>query len=60
MTEIVSNLYDLIYPSPMTLKEIASGAVAVELWRWELNQYSVKNNLNMFEPGSGIFKNHNP
>ncbi|XP_065204159.1 uncharacterized protein LOC135834252 [Planococcus citri] len=37
MNEIIeSNVYDLIYPSPVTLKEISSIVVVVELWREEI------------------------
>ncbi|XP_065204475.1 uncharacterized protein LOC135834500 isoform X12 [Planococcus citri] len=36
MTETVSNVHDLIYPSPATLKEIACQALITGLWRWEV------------------------
>ncbi|XP_065204474.1 uncharacterized protein LOC135834500 isoform X11 [Planococcus citri] len=40
MTEMVSNVHDLIYPSPATLKEIACQALVIGLWRW-----GVENNV---------------
>ncbi|XP_065204106.1 uncharacterized protein LOC135834192 [Planococcus citri] len=36
MTETVSNVYDLTYPSPINLEKISSMVVAVELWRKEI------------------------
>ncbi|XP_065204483.1 uncharacterized protein LOC135834500 isoform X20 [Planococcus citri] len=36
MTETASNVYDLIYPSPATLKEISCNALITGLWRWEV------------------------
>ncbi|XP_065204489.1 uncharacterized protein LOC135834500 isoform X26 [Planococcus citri] len=36
MTETVSNVYDLIYPSPATLKEISCNALVTGLWRLEV------------------------
>ncbi|XP_065204477.1 uncharacterized protein LOC135834500 isoform X14 [Planococcus citri] len=38
---MVSNVFDLIYPSPATLQEISSGALVSALWHWE-----VKNRVN--------------
>ncbi|XP_065204469.1 uncharacterized protein LOC135834500 isoform X7 [Planococcus citri] len=34
MTEMVSNVHDLMYPSPATLKEISCQALVTGLWRW--------------------------
>ncbi|XP_065225689.1 uncharacterized protein LOC135849264 [Planococcus citri] len=48
MAALVSNVYDLLYASPVTLKEIAANAVAVELWRCELNKHRTNDNLNEF------------
>ncbi|XP_065210929.1 uncharacterized protein LOC135839015 isoform X1 [Planococcus citri] len=48
MTELVSNVYDLIYPSPVALKEISSNAFVVELWNLELNKHRTNHNLNEF------------
>ncbi|XP_065209130.1 uncharacterized protein LOC135837693 [Planococcus citri] len=36
MTETTSNVYDLTFPSPITLEKISSIVVAVELWRKEI------------------------
>ncbi|XP_065217210.1 uncharacterized protein LOC135843309 [Planococcus citri] len=36
MDETISNVHDLIYPSPVTLKEISSIVVVAELWREEI------------------------
>ncbi|XP_065204487.1 uncharacterized protein LOC135834500 isoform X24 [Planococcus citri] len=34
MTETVSNVYDLIFPSPASLREISCNALVTGLWRW--------------------------
>ncbi|XP_065204484.1 uncharacterized protein LOC135834500 isoform X21 [Planococcus citri] len=34
MAEMVSNVYDLMYPSPATLTEISCQALVTGLWRW--------------------------
>ncbi|XP_065204535.1 uncharacterized protein LOC135834533 [Planococcus citri] len=39
MNETESNVYDLIYPSPVTLKEISSIVLAVELWSEEISAH---------------------
>ncbi|XP_065209132.1 uncharacterized protein LOC135837694 [Planococcus citri] len=36
MMETVSDVYDLFYPSPVSLKEISSIVVAADLWRKEI------------------------
>ncbi|XP_065204479.1 uncharacterized protein LOC135834500 isoform X16 [Planococcus citri] len=36
MAETASNVHDLMYPSPATLKEIACQALITGLWRWEV------------------------
>ncbi|XP_065204472.1 uncharacterized protein LOC135834500 isoform X10 [Planococcus citri] len=36
MTEMVSKVYDLIYPSPATLKEISCNELVTALWRWKV------------------------
>ncbi|XP_065204485.1 uncharacterized protein LOC135834500 isoform X22 [Planococcus citri] len=41
MTEMVSNVFDLIYPSPATLQDISSTTLVSAFWRWE-----VKNRVN--------------
>ncbi|XP_065203988.1 uncharacterized protein LOC135834076 [Planococcus citri] len=48
MTETVSEVYDLAYPSPITLKEISSIAVVAKLWRREIYAYLESNNSRKF------------
>ncbi|XP_065203951.1 uncharacterized protein LOC135834039 [Planococcus citri] len=43
MADTLSAVYDLAYPSPVTLKEITSIVVVVELWRREINTYLESN-----------------
>ncbi|XP_065204181.1 uncharacterized protein LOC135834266 [Planococcus citri] len=42
MTETVSNVFDVAYPSPPTLLEISYIKVAVELWRSSIRSYLVR------------------
>ncbi|XP_065204482.1 uncharacterized protein LOC135834500 isoform X19 [Planococcus citri] len=56
MTETVSNVYDLIYPSPATLKEISCNALVTGLWRWEVENRLIDD----FMPDLDIGKNLNP
>ncbi|XP_065203945.1 uncharacterized protein LOC135834031 [Planococcus citri] len=48
MADSLSAVYDLGYPSPITLKEITSIVVVVELWRKEINAYLQSNNPDKF------------
>ncbi|XP_065203926.1 uncharacterized protein LOC135834012 [Planococcus citri] len=48
MTNSSSAVYDLSYPSPITLKEISSIVVAVELWRTEINAYLESNDSDKY------------
>ncbi|XP_065203907.1 uncharacterized protein LOC135833997 [Planococcus citri] len=43
MTETVSEVYDLAYPSPITLKQISSIVIVVRLWRREIDTYFESN-----------------
>ncbi|XP_065219930.1 uncharacterized protein LOC135845359 [Planococcus citri] len=45
MCQKLSNVYDLIYPSPVTLKEIASTAVAMKLLRQRVKEYLSSNTM---------------
>ncbi|XP_065204467.1 uncharacterized protein LOC135834500 isoform X5 [Planococcus citri] len=41
MTETASSVYDLIYPSPATLKEISCNALITGLWHWEVDNRNI-------------------
>ncbi|XP_065204465.1 uncharacterized protein LOC135834500 isoform X3 [Planococcus citri] len=41
MTETASNVYDLVYPSPATLKEISCNALITGLWHWEVDNRKI-------------------
>ncbi|XP_065213606.1 uncharacterized protein LOC135840818 isoform X12 [Planococcus citri] len=45
MAELTTNVYDLLFPSPADLKEIASISIAAQLWRQEINAHRIKNTL---------------
>ncbi|XP_065204491.1 uncharacterized protein LOC135834500 isoform X28 [Planococcus citri] len=49
MTETVSNVYDLIYPSPATLKEISCNALVTGLWRWEVENRVTDNFISVVD-----------
>ncbi|XP_065217011.1 uncharacterized protein LOC135843159 [Planococcus citri] len=44
MIEIVDNVYDIVYPSPQSLRDISAIAVAVQLWRLHFSEY-IENNI---------------
>ncbi|XP_065213603.1 uncharacterized protein LOC135840818 isoform X10 [Planococcus citri] len=45
MAEVTTNVYDLLFPSPADLKEIAAISIATQLWRQEINTHRIKNTL---------------
>ncbi|XP_065213594.1 uncharacterized protein LOC135840818 isoform X1 [Planococcus citri] len=49
MAEVQSNVYDLVFPSPPTLKEIIPISIAVQLWHQEINTHRMKNTLNQLD-----------
>ncbi|XP_065213596.1 uncharacterized protein LOC135840818 isoform X3 [Planococcus citri] len=46
MAEVLTNVYDILFPSPPPLKEIAAISIALGLWRQEINSHRIKNTLN--------------
>ncbi|XP_065213595.1 uncharacterized protein LOC135840818 isoform X2 [Planococcus citri] len=46
MAEDLTNVYDILFPSPPPLKEIAAISIALGLWRQEINSHRIKNTLN--------------
>ncbi|XP_065212824.1 uncharacterized protein LOC135840299 [Planococcus citri] len=54
MTETVSNVYDLLYPSPITLKQISSIIVAVQLWRTEIRDHPESKRFQDFDSEDNI------
>ncbi|XP_065213600.1 uncharacterized protein LOC135840818 isoform X7 [Planococcus citri] len=46
MAEDLTNVYDILFPSPPPLKEIAAISIAFRLWRQEINSHRIKNTLN--------------
>ncbi|XP_065204476.1 uncharacterized protein LOC135834500 isoform X13 [Planococcus citri] len=59
MTEIVSNVYDLIYPSPATLKELSCHSLVTGLWRWEVRNHT-NNDFEEFISRLDIHRNLDP
>ncbi|XP_065213593.1 uncharacterized protein LOC135840817 [Planococcus citri] len=46
MAEVLTDVYDILFPSPPPLKEIAAISIAFGLWRQEINSHRIKNILN--------------
>ncbi|XP_065223931.1 uncharacterized protein LOC135848084 [Planococcus citri] len=39
MTEAAPKVYDIIHPTPVSLKELSAMAISLELWRYKVNEY---------------------
>ncbi|XP_065223471.1 uncharacterized protein LOC135847730 isoform X2 [Planococcus citri] len=48
MAERTSNVYDILHPSPVSLKELSVIAVGLEVWRCEINEYRKNGTLDSF------------
>ncbi|XP_065213599.1 uncharacterized protein LOC135840818 isoform X6 [Planococcus citri] len=57
MAEVTTNVYDLLFPSPPDLKEIAAISIAVEIWRQEINTHRIKNTLSELDLEKDILSN---
>ncbi|XP_065213605.1 uncharacterized protein LOC135840818 isoform X11 [Planococcus citri] len=58
MAEVPSNVYDLLFPSPPTLKEIVSISIAGQLWRQEIDTHRTKNTLNQLNLQQNILSSN--
>ncbi|XP_065213608.1 uncharacterized protein LOC135840820 [Planococcus citri] len=45
MAEVSTDVYDIVFPSPPPLKEIAAISIALRLWHQEINTHRIKNTL---------------
>ncbi|XP_065223500.1 uncharacterized protein LOC135847739 isoform X4 [Planococcus citri] len=49
MTEAAPKLYDIIHPTPVSLKELSAMEVILKIWRREVNEYRTSRKLRNFE-----------
>ncbi|XP_065223496.1 uncharacterized protein LOC135847739 isoform X1 [Planococcus citri] len=52
MAEVTSKLYDIIHPSPVSLKQLSAIAISLELWRLKVNEYRTSRKMDTFYPWS--------
>ncbi|XP_065224173.1 uncharacterized protein LOC135848253 isoform X9 [Planococcus citri] len=50
MPQIPSNVFDILHPSPVSLKELSAMAVSLEIWRHEVDKYRRNCKLEEFNP----------
>ncbi|XP_065224268.1 uncharacterized protein LOC135848308 [Planococcus citri] len=50
MAEIFPDVYDIVHPTPVSLKELAAMAVSLEIWRCEINKHRTSDTLRKFWP----------
>ncbi|XP_065223538.1 uncharacterized protein LOC135847767 isoform X1 [Planococcus citri] len=49
MTEAAPKLYDIIHPTPISLKELSAMAICLELWHHKVNEYRTGGQLKEFQ-----------
>ncbi|XP_065223757.1 uncharacterized protein LOC135847945 [Planococcus citri] len=52
MTEVTSKVYDIIHPSPVSLKQLSAINISLEIWRRKVNEYRTDGKLKEFDPCS--------
>ncbi|XP_065224172.1 uncharacterized protein LOC135848253 isoform X8 [Planococcus citri] len=50
MPQIPTNVFDILHPSPVSLKELSAMAVSLEIWRHEVDKYRRNCKLEEFDP----------
>ncbi|XP_065224175.1 uncharacterized protein LOC135848253 isoform X11 [Planococcus citri] len=50
MAEIPFDVFDILHPSPVSLKELSAMAVSIEIWRHEVDKYRRNCKLEEFNP----------
>ncbi|XP_065224892.1 uncharacterized protein LOC135848796 [Planococcus citri] len=50
MAKIASDVFDILHPTPITLRELSAIVITLEIWRCEINKYRSSNTLNEFCP----------
>ncbi|XP_065223503.1 uncharacterized protein LOC135847739 isoform X5 [Planococcus citri] len=49
MTEAAPKVYDILHPTPVSLKELSAMAISLKIWRHEVNEYRTSRQLKEFE-----------
>ncbi|XP_065223480.1 uncharacterized protein LOC135847732 isoform X2 [Planococcus citri] len=50
MAEVTSKVYDIIHPTPVSLKQLSAIVVSLEIWRHKINEYRTSKKLKEFDP----------
>ncbi|XP_065223481.1 uncharacterized protein LOC135847732 isoform X3 [Planococcus citri] len=51
MAEVTSKVYDIIHPTPVSLKQLSAIVISLEIWRRKINEYRTSQKLSEFDPG---------
>ncbi|XP_065224896.1 uncharacterized protein LOC135848801 isoform X1 [Planococcus citri] len=54
MAEIGSDVFDILNPTPVPLRELSAIVISLEIWRCEINKYRSSNTLKEFRPTSEL------
>ncbi|XP_065224144.1 uncharacterized protein LOC135848236 [Planococcus citri] len=49
MAQVASKVYDIIHPTPVSLKQLSAITISLELWRRKLNEYRTTRKLEEFD-----------
>ncbi|XP_065224053.1 uncharacterized protein LOC135848169 [Planococcus citri] len=52
MAEVTSEVYDIIHPTPVSLKQLSAIAVSLQIWRCKVNEYRIGGRMKEFDPCS--------
>ncbi|XP_065223479.1 uncharacterized protein LOC135847732 isoform X1 [Planococcus citri] len=50
MAEDTSTVYDIIHPTPVSLKQLSAIVISLEIWRCKVNEYRTSRKLREFDP----------
>ncbi|XP_065224752.1 uncharacterized protein LOC135848716 [Planococcus citri] len=50
VTEVTSKVYDIIHPTPVSLKQLSAITISLEIWRRKVNEYRTGRKLEKFDP----------
>ncbi|XP_065223628.1 uncharacterized protein LOC135847836 [Planococcus citri] len=54
MAEFTSQLYDILQPTPVSLKQLSAIVISAEIWRCEVDKYRSGNTLKEFRPSGKL------
>ncbi|XP_065225103.1 uncharacterized protein LOC135848934 [Planococcus citri] len=50
VAQVTSKVYDIIHPTPVSLKQLSAIAISLEIWRRKVNEYRTDGKLKEFDP----------